>query len=112
MEEDPWKINDANWFKANPSRSHRLRSVFPGEIKTLSSFDVPPGHELQVLVRQLEPGHRVRIGFCRNLELPIPDVESLIHAMFDIVVENDAKSFTVEKVAKRALEYEKAFRKK
>jgi len=39
----------------------------------------------QALVRQVEPGTRLRIALCRNMEVPIPDAEPLIHAAFDLV---------------------------
>jgi hypothetical protein len=28
----PWKSDDKHWFKQNPSRSHRARKPFPGEV--------------------------------------------------------------------------------
>lgn len=86
--DNPWKADDAAWFKANPSRSHRLRPMFPGEETTL--FDpgnrtaLPPNHAFQVLVRQVQPGMRARVPFGRNTEVPIPDIEPLMHALFDL----------------------------
>src|SRR5262245_10515156 len=36
LRENVWKSDDAAWFKANPTRSHRLRTMFPGELETLT----------------------------------------------------------------------------
>lgn len=84
-----WKADDRTWFERNPTRSHRLRPVFPGEPSGRGNEAVPPGHELQVVVRQIEPGLRVRHSFFRNLEIDdFPDDEALLHALFDLVVEN------------------------
>ena len=51
-----WKTDDRDWFAANPKRSHRLRRMFAGEW--------PPGTGdgmTHVLIKQLEPGMRVRV---------------------------------------------------
>ena len=109
--DNPWKVDDAEWFKANPARSHRLRSMFPSEGATL--FDpsettiLPPNHELQVLVRQVKPGVRVRVQFGRNTDVPIPDIESLIHALFDLVGGASKKQGVIGSVelAKLAMSY-------
>jgi hypothetical protein len=89
--DNPWKRDDAAWFRANPRRSHRLRPMFPGEAPTLMrrSIALPSRHEMQVVVRQVEPGKRVRLAFGRNLDCPIPDVEAILHAMFDLVARGD-----------------------
>jgi hypothetical protein len=63
----------------------------------------PPDCELQVLVRQVEPGKRVRVGFHRLLEMPIPDDENFIHALFDLVSENRAA--TAKDLLERVLMY-------
>lgn len=86
-----WKTDDAAWFVKNPTRSHRARKLFEGELPTLGSppENVPPGHEVQVLVRQVEPGKRVRHQFIRNLEAPVPDVESILHALFDLATRGE-----------------------
>jgi hypothetical protein len=110
--ENAWKTEDAAWFKANPKRSHRLRAMFTGEEPTLFNPsagipDLPQRHEFQVLVRQVKPGTRVRVLFCRNAEVPIPDVEAAIHAIFDIVTaERDRQGFiSVKEVAALAKKY-------
>jgi hypothetical protein len=83
LSDSPWKADDAKWFSANPTRSHRLRPPFPGEFDPPDG--PPPDHEFQVLVRQVEPGMRVRGILYHNIRTAIPDVEALIHAIFDVV---------------------------
>lgn len=108
--ERPWKTDDQIWFKANPDRSHRLRQLFPGELATLRRHPeepdlIPAGHEPQVLVRQVEPGKRIRISFYRNLAIDIPDIEPLLHAMFDLVSGDRTDAISTGEVAKLALKY-------
>ncbi|ODU23224.1 MAG: hypothetical protein ABS88_22445 [Sphingopyxis sp. SCN 67-31] len=83
-----WKEDDAQWFSDHPDRSHRLRPLVGDEAK-VCGFDelgpMPPKHDVQVLVRQVQPGARVRTPFGRNLDLPIPDDETILHALFDLV---------------------------
>jgi hypothetical protein len=83
-----WKTDDAAWFEAHPDRSHRLRSLL-GDEASASGFSalgaMPDRHEMQILVRQVEPGKRMRLPFGRNLDVPIPDDEPVLHALFDIV---------------------------
>jgi hypothetical protein len=50
----PWKKDDAKWFRANPLRSFRLRSAFPGEYPDNPKVD-------HVLVRQIAPGKRTKM---------------------------------------------------
>jgi hypothetical protein len=108
FEDHPWKTDDANWFKDHPARSHRLRAVFPGEDHPTFTGVVEkpcsPGWELQVLVRQIEPGKRVRMGFLRCLKMPVPDNEAFIHAMFDFVAEN--RDITAGELLERVLMYQ------
>ncbi len=85
----PWKADDAAWFASHPNRSHRLRPLFDGEEasipKEIMSAALPAKHRIEILVRQIEVGKRVRTVFCRNTEFPIPDSEEVIHAIFDAV---------------------------
>jgi len=103
----PWKDDDARWFKANPTRAHRLRPAYPGELDDVSDLQgpVPAGHELQVLLRQVEPGKRLRTAFCRNLEMSIPDVEPVIHAIFDVVSASKGGVVSHKEVAELAQRY-------
>lgn len=93
LENTSWKADDAAWFQANPGRSHRFRPMHDGEEATFPPAYtnrqlLPPQHEMQMLVRQIEPGKRIRIPFGRNLEIPIPDIEEIVHALFDVVAKS------------------------
>ena len=105
----PWKSDDAAWFEAHPQRSHRMRTMFAGEDESLfgiSKMPVPPPrHEFQVLVRQVEPGKRIRKQFCRNLEVPIPDLEPVMHAMFDVVADAKEGVISIKEIAELAQKY-------
>jgi hypothetical protein len=89
MMDTPWKDNDREWFEDHPDRSHRLRSRFDEELPPDVENCPPPGHEQQTLVRQLEPGKRIRVFFHRNVNVEIPDVESVIRALFDLVASRE-----------------------
>lgn len=82
-----WKDDDRAWFEQNPTRTHRARSLYPDEYGR--PIPAPPaGHEVLVLVRQIEPGLRVKRSFYINQQkLPVPDSEAIVHALFDIVDE-------------------------
>ena len=54
----PWKRDDAAWFTAHPRRSHRVRDGFPGEFERASGGPVD-----FVVVRQIQPGLRIRVSF-------------------------------------------------
>jgi hypothetical protein len=77
LTDSPWKTDDAQWFAKNPKRSHRVRPIFPGEPFPGSHQD----HELQVLVRQVEPGKRIKLVTVNGAFTP--DNEAIIHALFD-----------------------------
>lgn len=107
----PWKADDAAWFQAHPDRSHRLRPMFDGELDSMSTevsaLEIPKNHRLEILVRQIEPTKRIRTLFCRNIETPIPDIEQVIHALFDAVSDPNARGvISVEKVAAMAKKYQ------
>ncbi|EMN8299887.1 hypothetical protein ACX1FK_28105 [Pseudomonas aeruginosa] len=106
----PWKTDDAQWFESHPGRSHRMRVAYPGELQKLSadlkSTVIPGGHQWEILVRQIEQGRRVRTIFCRNIGIEIPDVEEIIHALFDHVSNPKAAGIvTVEEIAALAQRY-------
>lgn len=87
-ERSEWKEDDASWFAANPTRTHRLRPIIGGEKDSFGSVGnqkIPPFHQFQVVVRQVEPGARVRVPFCRDLSTPIPDDDDILHAVFDAI---------------------------
>jgi hypothetical protein len=86
----PWKDDDRNWFKQNPSRSHRVRMPFPNEADEAVA-DPPAEHALIMLVRQVEPGSRLRFGFYLNADLlPVPDDEAVAHALFEVAAGREA----------------------
>lgn len=84
----PGKTSDARWFRANPTRSHRLRRCWPGELVALPNFGklpaAPAGYEYEMLVRQIAVGVRIRFPFRRHIAARIPDVEAILHALFDL----------------------------
>jgi len=86
----PWKKADREWFEQHPARSHRARFPFDGEVESERSDPTPEGHRLLVLLRQVEPGKRIQSGFFISDELlPVPDVESVAHALFDIATRRE-----------------------
>jgi len=74
--DSPWKDADREWFEQNPTRAHRVRSPFPGEADK-EAANTPVGHALVMLVRQVQPGARLRaaVPLDANL-LPLPDDEA------------------------------------
>jgi hypothetical protein len=81
LSDSPWKDDDRIWFEQNPTRTHRMRMPFPGEYDA-EARDAPPGHVLLVLVRQVEPGSRIRPGvYLDNDLLPVPDDEAVACAV-------------------------------
>ena len=102
-----WKDDDRRWFESNPTRSHRLRPSFPDEFSSIADIPVPPpGHELHVLVRQVEPGMRIRHGFFHNTKTDVPDIEPVLHALFDVAAgRKETHPISVEEVAELALKY-------
>jgi hypothetical protein len=81
-----WITNDDNWFAQNPTRSHRARMPIPGECDEKVATG-PPGTTLVILVRQVKPGTRLRVGrFLGTNFLPVPDDEATIHALFEVAM--------------------------
>lgn len=87
LQASAWKADDAAWFASHPDRSHRLRPMADDEAATyppgLVDQPMPENHRFEVVIRQIEPGRRVRLPFGRNVSVPIPDHEAIIHALFD-----------------------------
>lgn len=78
----PWAVDDRDWFKANPRRSHRMRAAYPGEwpAEQATPFTV---------VKQDQPGVRRRLGIkitAELLELGEPPEEA-VWAIFDLATE-------------------------
>src|SRR5262245_16450898 len=83
----PWKDDDRNWFKQNPERTHRARAPSPGEVE----IEAPAGHAPIMLVRQVEPGYRLRGEVYLNANfLPLPDNEAVVHALFEVAMGREA----------------------
>ena len=57
--------SDRRFFKCRPGRRFRLRRAFPGERRIAGSFGgaPPPGRVDFVVVEQLAPDVRTRVGF-------------------------------------------------
>jgi hypothetical protein len=81
----PWKDDDRIWFEQNPTRSHRMRTPFPGE---LDGVEIQAERRAIVLVRQVEPGSRLRAVLDPDvLLLPgSPHDEAFAHALFEVAV--------------------------
>jgi len=108
--EHSWKANDAAWFRNHPERSHRLRPLLEGEAEAMPmgipADQLPPNHRIEMLVRQVEPGKRIRKAFYRNTEIDVPDQEEIIHAIFDIVATAAGGSIIdLGEIIKRARQY-------
>jgi hypothetical protein len=85
-----WKDDDRAWFKQNRERSHRARMPFPGEFDE-GAAKTPAGHVALILVRQVEPGSRIRGAvYLRANWLPLPDDEATIHALFEVAMQHEA----------------------
>lgn len=78
--ETPWGDDDRAWFAAHPDRSHRVREVIPGEFP----MEAPDGFVGHVVVRQMQPGFRQRLGFAWSQRLDDPP-EAWCHALFDTI---------------------------
>jgi hypothetical protein len=83
---DPWSRADRDWFAQNPTRTHRLRRVFPGEWPTEGGFT-------HVVVRQGAPGERVRLPFKLTERLALHDdvPEAEAWALFDLIAEHQKR---------------------
>jgi hypothetical protein len=85
-----WKRADRDWFERNQDRSHRVRAPFPGECDA-ETANIPAGHALIMLVRQVEPGSRIRAAVCCSVDLlPLSDDEAAAHALFEVAMQCEA----------------------
>jgi hypothetical protein len=86
----PWKSNDRDWFERNQDRSHRVRVPLPGECDA-ETANIPAGHALILLVRQVEPGSRIRAAVHCSVDLlPLSDDEAAAHALFEVAMQREA----------------------
>jgi hypothetical protein len=88
----PWKGDDRDWFRQNPSRAHRIRALFPDEVdETVIGPPPTPGCTSILLVRQVEPGTRLKTALFINADfLPLPDDEAIAHALFEVAAGREA----------------------
>jgi hypothetical protein len=107
LDDPPWKVADAEWFEQHPERSHHARLPMAGEAEAfgLDRREPPPqDHGLCMLVRQVEPGRRIRTAiFMPEPTLPVPDLEPLAHALFDIAARDAGTGRPVRKAEVMAL---------
>ena len=81
---------DRVFFEQHPDRKHRLRlasevEIAQNEILSGEVTTPPPGHRHFVIVRNVAPGHRLRL-FVTNAEDAGTDVpEDLADVLFDMV---------------------------
>jgi hypothetical protein len=70
-----------------------VRLPIAGEVDAVRAWGatvkVPLGGELLFIVRQVEPGNRLRAGFVVPSGMPIPDDEGIAHALFEIATERE-----------------------
>ena len=87
LRERPWKADDRQWFLAHPSRAHRVRQTLPGETApTAQGHVLPLPEQCCVIVRQIEPGSRLRLPVATSKPELFPDDEAFLHAYFDRLV--------------------------
>jgi hypothetical protein len=89
--------NDRDWFGQHKHRSHRIRPALPGELDQVDGFPADHMNVLKalaregklnfcVVVRQIEPGVRIRVlSAWKSPDLP--DDEYFAHALFDFILE-------------------------
>jgi hypothetical protein len=75
--------DDRRWFAAHPYRAHRIRPPGIGERQTMRGQH--PGTKMFVVVRQVEPGVRVRQPVW--LTRTPPKTEPVAHAIFDLALQ-------------------------
>jgi hypothetical protein len=97
--------DDAAWFKAHPHRSHRLRQPHDVELRETMAPAVTPASAIPyVVIRQVRPGHRLRLPIWSDIEMP--DTEANGHALFDLSLkQTPGQPLPMIKIASRALEY-------
>jgi hypothetical protein len=92
---------DKEWFRSHPHRSHRLRRTIAGEF--------PDDAGDWVLVRQLQPGVRLRLPFKALAQFPSGEApEHVAHAMYDLVLETRDRPVFGHEIIHRSRMYELA----
>jgi hypothetical protein len=97
--------DDAAWFKAHPHRSHRLRRPHDVELQEAMAPTIAPASAIPyVVVRQVQPGFRLRLPIWSDIE--VPETETIGHALFDLLVKHSPEHpLPMTKVAALLLEY-------
>ena len=72
---------DLDWFAANSSRSHRIRSPLQGEV-----FICEMPSEPKVIVRKVKPGVHNRVVVGGDASLTIPDEEVVLNGVYDLAL--------------------------
>ena len=72
---------DLDWFAANSSRSHRIRSPLQGEF-----FICELPSEPKVIVRKVKPGVHNRVVVGGDASLTIPDEEVVLNGVYDLAL--------------------------
>lgn len=89
------------FFLQNPHRTHRMRDAYDGEWDHRKPQPLPAGYVLKSLVRQLEPGARMRVPWGRLAGIDegeeVPD--EVVHALFDFAYANPGKTPDAEDLA-------------
>jgi hypothetical protein len=94
--------DDAAWFKAHPHRSHRVRR--PRDVEVNETMPPAASTILYVVVRQVRPGHRIRMVIWSGME--VPDTEVFGHALFDLLHQHPpSQPVPMATVAALQLEY-------
>jgi hypothetical protein len=90
---------DKEWFRSHPHRSHRLRRTIAGEF--------PDEAGDWVLVRQLQPGVRLRVPFKALAQFPSGEApEHIAHAMYDLFAETLSRPVFCHEIIQRSRAYE------
>jgi hypothetical protein len=77
--------DDDAWFEAHPNRTHRVRRPHEIELsETRPATGTPASALPYVIVRQVQPGFRLRMLIWSVIE--VPDAEATGHALFDLSI--------------------------
>jgi len=98
--EHPWGRDDAAWFRARPSRAHRVRRVYPGEFM---EADLTAATGWHAVVRKIQANSRLRLPVCFSSKArPVMD-ELAAHALFDLAMEKSEGTMTAIRVRREDL---------
>ena len=75
--------DDRDWFARHHGRNHRIRKPIGAEQQL---YNPPCGFTSMVVVKQTEPGARVRVPFGWRRGEPLLNAETIAERMFQIAV--------------------------